>query len=86
MTLGSPRKHVWTYVASHSDNYNGGQSNCPFQELLHTKPSYVCTFNSCNMGRRVLPDMYTRIPRAAGPRDEGGHLRQNMTAHVSTIM
>ena len=36
-------------------------------------------FNSCNMGISVLPDMYTRIPRAAGPRDEGVHIRQNTT-------
>ena len=44
------------------------------------------TFNSCNMGMSVLPDMYTRSPRAAGPRDEGVHIRQNTSAHVTTIM
>ena len=45
-----------------------------------------CIFNSCNMGTSVLPDMYTRITRAAGPRDEGVHIRQNTSAHVTTIM
>ena len=37
--------------------------------------------NSCNMCTRALPDMYTQIPRAAGPRDEGVHNRQNIRAH-----
>ena len=31
--------------------------------------------NSCNTGTSGLPDMYTRSPRAAGPRAEGGHIR-----------
>ena len=44
------------------------------------------TFNSCNMGMSVLPDMYTRITRAAGPRDEGVHIRQNTSACVTTIL
>ena len=38
------------------------------------------------MGTSVLPDMYTRSPRAAGPRDEDVHIRQNTSAHVATIM
>ena len=37
------------------------------------------------MGTRVLPDMYTLIPRACGPRDSGVHIRQNTRAHVTTI-
>ena len=37
--------------------------------------SYVC----------ALPDMYTRIPRAAGSRDEGVHIRQNISVCVTTI-
>ena len=47
---------------------------------------WLCTFNSCNMGTGVLPDMYTRSLRAAGPRDEGVHIRQNTSAHVATTM
>ena len=38
------------------------------------------------MGMSVLPDMYTRIPWATGLKDEGIHIRQNMSAHVATIM
>ena len=44
------------------------------------------TCNSCNMGMRDLPDMYTRSPRAAGPRAEGIHIRQITSAHVTTNM
>ena len=36
------------------------------------------------MGKSGLPDIYTRSPRAAGPRAEG--VRQTMSAHVTTIM
>ena len=45
-----------------------------------------CICNSCNMGARDLPDMYTRSPRAAGPRDEGIHIRQITSAHVTSNM
>ena len=38
------------------------------------------------MAMRDLPDMYTRSPRAAGPRDEGIHIRQITNGHVTTIM
>ena len=48
--------------------------------------SHVCIFNSCNMDMSALPDMYTQIPRAVGPRDEGGHIRQNTNAHVTIIL
>ena len=33
-----------------------------------------------------LPDMYTQSPRAAGPRAEGGHIRQTTSDCVTTIM
>ena len=42
--------------------------------------------NGCNMGARDLPDMYARSPRAAGPRDEGIHIRQITSAHVTSNM
>ena len=29
ITLGSPRKHVWTYAVGSSDNYDYGCCNCP---------------------------------------------------------
>ena len=38
------------------------------------------------MGTRVLPDMYTLIPRACGPRDLGVHIRQNTRAHVVPML
>ena len=40
---------------------------------------YIC--NSCNMGARDLPDMYARSPR-----DEGIHIRQITSAHVTSNM
>ena len=29
ITYGSPRHHLWTYAAGHSDDYNYGSNNCP---------------------------------------------------------
>jgi len=37
------------------------------------------------MGMRDLPDMYAQSPRATGPRAEGIHIRQIMSAYVTTI-
>ena len=34
---------------------------------------YIC--NSYTMGMGGLPDIYTKSPRAAGPRAEGVHIR-----------
>ena len=42
--------------------------------------------NSCNPGTSDLPDMHTRSLRTAGPRAEGGHIRQATSACVTTIM
>ena len=42
--------------------------------------------NGCNMGARDLSDMYARSPRAAGPREEGMHVRQITSAHVTNDM
>ena len=41
--------------------------------------------NSCTMCTRGLPDMYTLIPWACGPRDSGVHIRKNTRVHVTTI-
>ena len=43
-----------------------------------------CTFNSCNMGTSGLPNMYTGCLRVTGQRAEGAHIRQTMSAHVTT--
>ena len=37
------------------------------------------------MAIRDLPDMYTLIPRACGPRASGIHIRQIPHGHVTTI-
>ena len=41
--------------------------------------------NSCNMGTRGLPDIYTLSPRACGPRALGVYIGQTTHAHVTTI-
>jgi len=42
--------------------------------------------NSNNMRTRDLPDMYTQSPMATGPRVEGIHNKQIMSAHVTSNM
>ena len=42
--------------------------------------------NNYNMGMSDLPDMYAQIPRAAGLRAEGIHIRPITCAHVTTNM
>ena len=51
--------------------------------LETTLAAYVVC-NSCKMGMRNLPDMYTQSLRAAGLRAEGIHIRQIKSAHVIT--
>ena len=47
----------------------------------------ICMVNNgCNMGAGDLSDMYARSQRAAGPRDEGMHIRQIMSTHVTNDM
>ena len=46
----------------------------------------IATCYSYTMGMSGLPDMYTRSPRAAGPRAEGVHIRQTTNAHGITVM
>ena len=41
--------------------------------------------NSCNIGTRGLPDIYTLSPRACGPCALGVYIRQTTRAHVTTI-
>ena len=78
------------YCVAHgcNDDIHNAPCEVSFQRLPLKKPALLkqVIINSCNMGTSVLPDMYTRSPRAAGPRDEGVHIRQNTSAHVATIM
>ena len=41
--------------------------------------------NSCNMGTRGLPVIYTLSPQAGSPRVLGVYIRQTTRAHVTTI-
>ena len=41
--------------------------------------------NSCNMGTRGFPDIYTLSPRACGPRALSVYIRQTTRTHVTTI-
>ena len=50
--------------------------------FLSNKP---VVHNSCNMGTRGLPDIYTLSPRACGPHALGVYIRQTIRAHVTTI-
>jgi len=38
ITLGSPRKHVWTYAAGLSDDYNYPTHNCPCAKIPGPSP------------------------------------------------
>ena len=44
----------------------------------------IAICNSYTMGTNGLPDIYTRSPRAAGPRAEGVYIRQITSAHGIT--
>ena len=65
ITLGSPRKHIWTYAVSQSDGVNNGQSNCPCASVPGTSPpafvkyDYYCesgTTGSANHGTFYTSD------------------------------
>ena len=43
-------------------------------------------FNSYTMNMSGLPDIYTRSPRAIGPRTEGVYIRRTTSAHGITTM
>ena len=57
---------------------------CP--ALAFDLPTQSVTFNSYTMGTSGLPDIYTRSPRAAGPRAEGVYIRRTTSAHGITNM
>ena len=59
ITLGSPRKHVWTYASGVSDNYDySGKYNCPC--ATHPGPSppaFVGNDYYCESGTVGLVDI-----------------------------
>ena len=79
---------IWVYISGRTLVPMLQLLNVAFLPMVHLKCTMDShgTFNSCDTDTSVLPDMYTLIPRAAGPRDEGVHIRQNTSARVTTIM
>jgi len=51
ITLGNPRKHVWTYVSGNSDHNNVPTSNCPCAPVPGpSPPSFVGEHYYCESG------------------------------------
>ena len=52
VTLGSPRKHVWTYVSGFSDGGTQGSNNCPCDDAQGGLPfPFIGTHYYCESGR-----------------------------------
>ena len=51
ITMGSPRKHVWTYVAGLSDDYDYPKWNCPCATYPGpSPPAFVGNYYYCESG------------------------------------
>ena len=51
ITLGNPRKHVWTYVAGYTDSANAPPSNCPCSAIPGpAPPAFVGEHYYCESG------------------------------------
>ena len=51
ITLGNPRKHVWTYVAGYTDSQNVPSSNCPCAPIPGpSPPAFVGEHYYCESG------------------------------------
>ena len=51
ITLGSPRKHVWTYAVGLSDDYDYKCCNCPYATILGPNPpAFVGNDYYCESG------------------------------------
>ncbi|XP_019852718.1 PREDICTED: uncharacterized protein LOC109582444 [Amphimedon queenslandica] len=67
ITRGSPRQHVWSYIAGHQSNINGG-STCPCNTgatNTNTVPSFVGEHYYCESGTNSNPsltEVYTGDP------------------------
>ena len=66
ITLGDPRKHIWTYVAGLSGNYTYEYSNCPcarnslLEAPVFVGDNYYC--ESGNTGTFDFSTLYTEDP------------------------
>ena len=68
-------KHVSLSLYNHFDTHEAQHHDMIFNYHIDIMPS-----NSCNTGTSTLIDMY------ACPQDKCGHIRQNMSACVTTNM
>ena len=51
ITLGNPRKHVWTYATGLSDDYSYPEHNCPCAATPGPDPpAFVCNHYYCESG------------------------------------
>ena len=52
ITLGNPRKHVWTYIIGASDAYNYAYANCPCAAITpgSDPPAFVSDHYYCKSG------------------------------------
>jgi len=58
ITLGSPRKHVWTYAAGVSDDYDAKSANCPCATIPGPNaPDFVGNDFYCESGNVGLWDV-----------------------------
>ena len=66
ITLGNPRKHVWTYVAGYTDSANVPSSNCPCSSTPGPDPpAFVGEHYYCeagNNGQSSLNGFFTDDP------------------------
>ena len=75
--------YIHTYVLNFV-NYHTLLVNV-YNYIIKIMKGYVIVI-PWGLGMSGLPDMYTRSPRAAGPRAEGVHIRQTTNAHGITVM
>ena len=57
ITLGNPRKHVWTYASGSSDDYNSASHTCPCAAIPGPDPSaFVGNHYYCESGNTGIHD------------------------------
>ena len=68
VTIGNPRKHVWSYVAGNSQNNESKRGNCPCAKYPGGKPPvyvqrhYYCESGSNGVGAPVSNTLYQSDP------------------------
>ena len=60
ITLGKPRKHIWTYAVGLSDDYNYPNHNCPCAKYPGpSAPAFVGDHYYCESGSTGTYDLHT---------------------------